>query len=452
MIKQKTSASLAWLSTSRGKSVVTVWLIVLLMSGQGFRFLLGLPAFGVLVALTIAAVVLSFRTPWGKLKIPHVLMAFVGLAVLSIGWSATRPVTILASLVMVLTTYVAVVTVRGHSNVRFMELLYRGLQISLLGGLLFELVVATLYRSDVFPVVNDLTSIAGTSPDPWSENNLFAGGPIQGFVGNRNPFGAIALFTAIVAFILMLEKRISRTDALLTLAAAGAVHLLTMSATVSASAIYIVVLAVAGLIIRAAPASLKRVLSFTVLGCTAAVAILTLKYRDLIFGLFDRGGDVTNRTELWHEVIAYAMQRPEGWGFVGYWPVWESPYKNIVDDTGVFATHAHNAYLDSWLQLGLIGLALIIVIVVLLFGSTWRLVERAGRGDTFIPLGWAMLTGAMAIQALTESRMLVEGGWFLLVALYCMGPQVFTLTLVDPDLVHAGTKQRIDAKIAFKEK
>lgn len=452
MLKDKTRAPWQWLSTDSGRSAVTVWLIVLLMSGQGFRFLLGLPGYSVLVGLTLAAVVVSFRMPWHQLKVPLVLLAFVALSVLSITWSATRPVTALAALVMVLTTYVTVVTVRAHSNVRFMELLYRGLQISLFGGLVFELVVATLYRNDVFPVVNDLTSIAGTSPDPWSENNLFAGGPIQGFVGNRNPFGAIALFTAIVAFILMLEKRISRTDAVVTLAAAGAVHLLTMSATVSASAIYIAVLAVAGMVIRAAPVSLKRVLSFGVLACSAVVAILTLKYRDLIFGAFDRGGDITNRTELWHEVISTAMQRPEGWGFVGYWPVWDSPYKNIVDDSGVFAAHAHNAYLDAWLQLGLIGLALIIVIVVLLFGSTWRLVERAGRGDTFIPLGWAMLTGAMAIQALTESRMLVEGGWFLLVALYCMGPQVFALTLVDPDLVRAGTKQRIDAKIQFKDK
>ena len=118
--------------------------------------------------------------------------------------------------------------------------------------------------------------------------------------------------------------------------------------------------------------------------------------------------------------------------------------QTIVDNVGVLAAHAHNAFLDSWLQLGLIGLALLLAMVLLLFGSAWRLVERANWGDTYIPLGWALLTAGLVLQALTESRLLVEGGWFLLVALYCSGPPVFKLTIVDPSLVHTGNPQTIE--------
>lgn len=437
---------LSLVRTERARAYVTVWTVVLLVSGQGFRYLLGLPAFLALCVLTVAAVAMIFRPRWSALRPPLLIGMFVGLATLSILWSATRAVTALALVAMLATTFVAMVTVRGANSVQFMTSLYRGLQISLVGGVVFELIVALVIGHPIGPLVNDLRAIAGdhpsAAPEQWSANLLFQGGPIQGFVGNRNPFGAIALFAAIVAMVLMMQRRIRRADAVVTIAIAFAVHLLTLSATVTVAAAYVVVLTVAALAIRAVPEPMKRVLSFTVLACTAVAGVLTIKFRDEIFALLDRGSDATHRTEIWAYVIEYAWQRPEGWGFVGYWPVWRDPYATIVDNVGVLAAHAHNAFLDAWLQLGLIGLVLLLAMVVLLFGSAWRLVERATWGDSYIPLGWALLTAAMVLQALTESRLLVEAGWFLLVALYCSGPPVFKLTIVDPELVHSGSPQR----------
>lgn len=326
--------------------------------------------------------------------------------------------------------------------------LYRGLQISLFLGVVFELVVAFVVRAPVPPLVRDLESLAadkGGEPrqSNWSENLLLEGGPVQGFVGNRNPFGGIALLLAVAACVLLLDRKVRRLDGFLTLAAAGAVHALTMSATVTASVGVLGALTVGAYVLRRLRPRAKRVLSFTIIACTAIGAVLTLKYREEIFELLERGTDFTNRTEIWYEVIDFAMQRPDGWGYVGYWPIWQFPYSEI--GTGleyVRPTHGHNAFLDAWLQLGLIGVVLLVGIVVLLFGSAWRLVERADRGDTHLPLGWALLTVALGMQALTESRLLVEGGWFLLVALYCIGPPVFTLTIVDPELVHYGTRMR----------
>lgn len=424
------------------QSAIAVWTMVLLFSGQGFRHLLGLPLYSALSVLTVAAVIVSFRDQLPRLKVPFMVGAFVGLATLSIAWSATREVTVLAVAVLVVTTLIAILISRGTGGARFMVLLFRSLQISLFGGLAFELFVALVIRHPVSPLVNDLARLAGgdvaSAPEEWSEALLFHGGPIQGFVGNRNPFGAIALFAAIIAVVVLLERRISRIDAVATVAIAGLVHLLTLSATVSAAALFVIALAIGALIIRAVGEPLKRPVSFAVLACATVAAVLTLKYRDAIFAMLDRDSDLTNRTEIWKQVILFAERRPEGWGFVGYWPVWEDPYESIIDTTALFTSHGHNAFLDAWMQVGLVGMVLLIVIMALLFGSAWRLVERAGRGDTFVPLGWALLTAALALQALTESRLLVESGWFLVVALYCMGPPVFRLTIVDPDMVHYG--------------
>lgn len=443
MTQETRQARLGALTSERTRDYLTVWTVVLLISGQGFRHLLGIPAYAVLCVVTVAAVVVAFRAPLRTLRLPLLLSAFVGLAALTILWSGTRLVTAAAVAVLLVTTYLAVVMMRRASAAEFMVLLYRGFQISLYGGILFELIVAVAIRHPIAPLfgypqrVADVT--ARFDPKMWSDNNLFHGGPIQGFVGNRNPFASIALFTAILAFVLLLERCVRRVDAIVTLAAALAVYLLTQSATVTVSAIYITGLVLAAFAIRAVPLPAKRVLSFATLAVTAIAGVLTIKYRSFIFGLLDRSAEATHRTDIWNQVIHVAWQRPEGWGYVGYWPIWDKPYSTIIDHVGVAAPHAHNAFLDSWLQMGLVGLALLTVIVTLLFGSAWRLVERAERSDTFIPLGWALLAAALVLESLTESRLLVEGGWFLLVALYCSGPQVFTLTIVDPNLVHTGS-------------
>jgi len=419
---------------------------VLLVCGQGFRYLCGVAGYSILAIATVVLLVFAFRPTWTKLKPPLLIGSFVGLTALTMAWSATRAVTVLAVVALIITTAIALMTARGTTSGHYMVLLYRGLQASLALGLVFELFVALVIRRPIHPVVSDFSKVAQEHADHaaiwWSQNLLFDGGPIQGFVGNRNPYGAIALLAGIMAFVMLLERRVRRRDAIATLAAALVVHLLTRSATVTVALLYVVLLALSAFAIRRAPMAWKRPISFATLALTAVGGVLTIKYRDMIFDLLDRSPDATHRADIWLQVVHYAQQRPEGWGYVGYWPIWSDPYASIVDSTGVVAAHAHNAYLDAWLQTGLIGMVLFLVIMVLLFGGTWRLVERASRGDTFIPVAWALLAAAMAIQGLTESRPLVEGGWYLIVALFCLGPQLFTLTIVDEELVHYGSRDR----------
>lgn len=425
-----------------GRRYLAVWTVVLLFSGQGFRNLLGLAGYTVLTLLTLLAVCRAYWVPLRQLRPPVLLSAFVGLAALSIIWSATRAVSTLAVVVLLATTLVALQFVRSMSARGFLRVLHRGLQVSIGIGLVFEIVVAFLIGRRVFPLFSDLTDIADLEArhrhNSWSDNLLLDGGPIQGFVGNRNPFAAMALLALITAVICAMEGAIRRLDALITVIMSSAVLLLTMSATITVSLLYLAVVAVMALTIRALPERKKKALSWSALAVSAALGVVIMKYRELIFAMMDRSSDMTNRTVVWKAVIETAEPRPEGWGYVSYWPVWESPYRELMEASGRITAHAHNALLDVWLQLGFIGAAIFIGILFLTFGSSWRLIERARRGDTFIPLGWALLTVALVLESLTESRLLVEGHWFLLVALFCSAPQVFALTVVDPQLVRTG--------------
>lgn len=430
-----------WWQREVVKERLAAWLIVLLTSGQGFRQLLTLGGYMALCILSLLALLLVFRPSWRALRPPLLVGAFVVLAIASVTWSATPSLSALAAGALVSITLAAMVTVRGIPAGQYAVVLYRGFQASLMLGVAFELFAAIVVRGPIGTLWGTRESLGDPGAHGvtvvWTQALLFEGGPIQGFVGNRNPFGAIALFTAILAGILLLDRRIRALDGLTTLAIAAGVHLLTVSATASVAALYLGGLLVAALVIRRLRGTTKRVLSMAVVGATAVVAVLTVKFRNEIFGLVERGPDLTNRTRIWDSVIVAAQQRPEGWGYVGYWPVWSDPYATILDRARVYATHSHNAFLDAWLQLGLIGVALLLGVLILNFGAAWRLVERAGRGDTYVPLGWALLAAALALQGLTESRILVEYGWFLIVALACSAPQVFTLAVVDPEFVHS---------------
>jgi exopolysaccharide production protein ExoQ len=437
-----------WLATDRGHDVLTVWAVVFMMSGQGFRYMLGIPLYTLLCVATLIAVIVGFRAQLTRIKIPLLISAFIALAGMSIVWSATPTVSMLAFVIMLATTFLAAVTVQAAGTFRFMRLLYRGLQISLFGGLLFELFVSVVVRDTMMPLVGDFTEMAGikekSSPFTWSENLLFHGGPIQGFVGNRNPFAAIALLAGIVAVVMLLDGRVRRMDAIATIGGSLLVHALTRSATAIAITACLVVLVLAAFAIRRLDQQMSRLVTVGV-GLVGLFALLVAtRFYATVMAVFDRDTDLTNRTGIWEGVSSFALQRPQGWGYVASWPVWEEPYSSIVKHTTLRATHAHNAFIDAWFQLGIAGAALLITIVVVLAVRSWRIVQHSNRGDSYIPLGWALITATLVLQAFSESKLLVEGGWFLLVALALMVPRGLALTPRAPFIASTGTRSEPD--------
>ena len=141
--------------------------------------------------------------------------------------------------------------------------------------------------------------------------------------------------------------------------------------------------------------------------------------------LLGKSADLTGRLDIWRSVTGLAAERPVfGWGWVSYWAPWVEPFQGLAVRRGVTYLQAHNAWLDVWLQLGILGL---IVFAALVFSTLWRCwflaVDRPRRGlaDTepfaasaLLPL---LLLVALLAQSLAESRILIESGWLLLVVL-----------------------------------
>jgi O-antigen ligase len=94
---------------------------------------------------------------------------------------------------------------------------------------------------------------------------------------------------------------------------------------------------------------------------------------------------------------------------------------------GVQVMHAHNAWLDVWLQLGILGLVVFGLLVVSTLGRSWLMAtDRLARVDAGTTVGahtgysWVamlplLVLTAELVQSLAESRLLIEGGWILLI-------------------------------------
>jgi exopolysaccharide production protein ExoQ len=79
---------------------------------------------------------------------------------------------------------------------------------------------------------------------------------------------------------------------------------------------------------------------------------------------------------------------------------------------GVTYPQAHNAWLDVYLQLGIIGLIIVGLFVLTTIVRTWSFALDGPRESALLPTA---LLVAILVQGLAESRLLIEIGWALLV-------------------------------------
>ncbi|MEY2954458.1 MAG: hypothetical protein RL530_59, partial [Actinomycetota bacterium] len=99
-----------------------------------------------------------------------------------------------------------------------------------------------------------------------------------------------------------------------------------------------------------------------------------------------------------------------GWGWISYWMPGVKPYEGLIVRDNVTYYQAHNSYLDVWLQLGVVGFLLFVGMLALTFVKVWRL---AVRHTSALYLWPVLVFVALLAQNLTESRMIVELGWVL---------------------------------------
>jgi exopolysaccharide production protein ExoQ len=397
------------------------------LAGQFWRNLLGWWGFGAIAVIIVAGSVwflVSTKPAWAWRTFPKSLIGFMLLATLSIAWSAYPSVSALGVTLQWITTITALFIALCLSWTELLRTLAVALRVILILSLLFEAFVAVFIGHAVLPFWVEYT---GKIPAAfyWSRGLLLEGGPVEGIVASRNLLGFIALLALIVFAVQLAAGTVARGRGIFWVVLALLMLWLTRSATVSVALLAVVVALLFALWARRVPPLGRRGLYLTAGAGAAAVVVGVAVFSSALLGVLGKSDDLTGRFDIWNRVIELAGQRTvAGWGWVSYWAPWVEPFDGLAVRKGVQYLQAHNAWLDVWLQLGILGLIVFGALAVSTLWRSWFLAvdrPRLGISDTasyavsaLLPL---LLIVALLAQSLAESRILVESGWVLLVVL-----------------------------------
>ncbi|MGV8884411.1 MAG: O-antigen ligase family protein [Microbacteriaceae bacterium] len=401
-------------------------------AGDALRYSISWYGFGAVVALMAAVSVLILireRRRWSIGRLPFPVTAFLALATLSLAWSFYPG----ATLVGLAATWLTVIGGLGIALAVDWNALVRAMGVTLrivLGGsLLFELIVSVFVRAPVLPFFpSPGVDYADLDKVPqlfyWSRNVLFEGDKIQGLVGNSSLLGFMALLGVIVFGVQFAARTVGRASGLFWLGIATLVIYLTRSATITIALVALAALTVAVLLVRRAGTTRSRRITYAGLIAAVVAGIVgAIVFSSQILLALGKTDTLTHRTDIWANVIHLAQQRPIfGWGWVSYWAPWVAPFDTLAFNSGVRQLHAHNAWLDIWLQLGIVGLVVFGALVLSTLVRSWLLatdrpisgLDRTGSYSplTLLPL---LVIAALVIQSAAESRLIVEYGIVLLV-------------------------------------
>lgn len=400
--------------------------IFTLFAGDFWRNLISWPAYFALDGLLLVGSIVFLvrrRPAFNWRRTPRMLALFLLLLTVSIAWSFYPGASALGVLAQWSTTTAAVFVALCLDWPQLLRALGNAFRWILGLSLVFELIVSLFVRQPVLPPW--ATYPPGKQPAAfyWSRDLLFHGGQIQGILGNSNLLAMIALLALIVFGIQLADRTVRRSVGIAWIVVGLLTFALTRSSTVIVALLFTVVVLAFALWTRRAGPDRRRPVYLTAAALLVVGVVLSIVFASRIPGLLGKSEDLTGRLTIWDSVIGLAQQRPAfGWGWVSYWAPWVAPFDGLAVRNGVQYLQAHNVWLDVWLQLGIVGLVVFILLVLATLKRSWFLAvdrPRTGVVDdkpysalTLLPL---LVLAAYLAQSVAESRLIIEGGWLLLV-------------------------------------
>ncbi len=122
-------------------------------------------------------------------------------------------------------------------------------------------------------------------------------------------------------------------------------------------------------------------------GIVAAGGIIIFQNAPLILLAIGKDSTLTGRTDIWGAVMESIMKHPIlGYGYGGFWWGTHGEAYNIDSRVGWMVPYAHNGFLDVWLDLGAVGLGLVIATFI----KAIRDGMRSIRGERSFYVQWCL--------------------------------------------------------------
>ncbi|HTX51072.1 MAG TPA: O-antigen ligase [Caulobacteraceae bacterium] len=335
-----------------------------------------LPAYGAGVVLLGFGATNAVR---GLIRQPF-LAALMAIACLSVFWSVAPDQTGRRIFALAFTTLGGVVLAARYSWARLAEVLATAFAI---------LAAASLFVCLFIPSIGRMTEIfPGAWRGLWIEKNAFGdnmamGASIAAAAALLNPRRAGVWWgVAALAFALVLGST-SKTALVSAMLGAGAFLLV-------------------GLVRRGPIGAVAATWTAAIVLALLVGAMLFAS--GAVFGLLGKDATLTGRTRIWAAVLRQIAERP--WQGYGYGAIWSEtdqwgPLARIVQQAGFRPLHSHNAWLEQWLAMGVLGLSAWVGFFTQTFAANvWALYRRRAAYLTlpfFVVFAMMTLTESVAV-------------------------------------------------------
>jgi exopolysaccharide production protein ExoQ len=328
----------------------------------------------VFYALWLPLVLVDYRHVIGNYARFAWILAFGLFACLSFTWSAAPAVTLRAGIQYMTTIICALIAARTIDPRTLTSGAGLGVGLVLLYSFAFG-----QYHYD--PLDGSYSFIGAFS----SKNQL-------GF------YASLGLYFAFTSFFVLPMSLRWRCLAV-PLGALSAFAMLASSSATSiiATVVTLMVIFLMGVVLKFSPRDRR---TFFLVGLVIALAVAAVALNagvvDMVLGAFGKDSTLTGRTYLWDQGLRAAAANPLiGVGYYAYWVQGFSEAERLwaefyIDTRSGF--HFHNTYIEVLVELGFVGVALIIVLMArVFFGYLRRLLLEPRAPDAQLMFGVAIL-------------------------------------------------------------
>ena len=229
--------------------------------------------------------------------------------------------------------------------------------------------------------------------------------------GSRNQVGYFSEIGIICSIFLMISTKTPSSQkiffGIMPLGLSLILLALSHSATSIISTASVLCVCLGGYMIGSLPKTYRAIVLLLIIALIASAALCLYAFQIDLFGeileIFGKDRTLTGRTDLWQDAFGFAMNHPIlGDGYNAFWvegrkeaeQLWEEFY--IPAKTGF---HFHNVFMQSWVDLGAIGVFFVFMILATFCVKSLKLMVRNGctvPSILLLGLGFMFLTRAFS--------------------------------------------------------